>query len=400
MTRAKRTLTIVTIQGIELGMHKGLSVTLEHLLYGFAKYSKHNHVFIVANDSLRSHHGNIPVMTTETSTYSILGHVIFMLRAFIMMLRLHRKSKIDIVFARYPLSSLLTATLFRLLASRDTKIYYDIRSPWIEIMAERKRSQLFNWLKHPLYLAERFLFRFVHRFSYSNEKIQSHYSARIQFLRDKRCDLLVAEVDERFIKQVEEGPIRTLRDSYPFRIKLVTMSELVKMRELDFLIRATHYAKPMGIELHIIGGGPMQIHYEREIQHYRLNSVVFLMGRVPHSRVAQLLLGFDVGVCHLPTSFAFRFSSPVKIHEFAACGKPILATNVWGTRKLKEFYPFIWLYDNRETSYAEALRDLLRNFPTDTDLRAASLAYIQAFGTKRLVELYIDAFEEEAYQDV
>jgi glycosyltransferase involved in cell wall biosynthesis len=59
-----------------------------------------------------------------------------------------------------------------------------------------------------------------------------------------------------------------------------------------------------------------------------LNDTVTFVNTVPHEDVPALINNHDIGVLPFPRNDAWDTSSPLKLFEYLACGKPVVVTNI------------------------------------------------------------------------
>lgn len=78
----------------------------------------------------------------------------------------------------------------------------------------------------------------------------------------------------------------------------------------------------------ILGDGVAKPILQRLISDYQVNSVVRLIGVVPHNEIPYYLSVCDVGILPFPNLIWWRVSSPIKLMEYLAMGKPIIVTDI------------------------------------------------------------------------
>ena len=84
------------------------------------------------------------------------------------------------------------------------------------------------------------------------------------------------------------------------------------------------------IRLLIVGDGPIRPDVEKKIKGLNLSGRVFITGRIPHIRIADYVNLFDIAVSPKTTFYA----SPMKILEYMALGKAIVAPNTENIRDI------------------------------------------------------------------
>jgi glycosyltransferase involved in cell wall biosynthesis len=108
-------------------------------------------------------------------------------------------------------------------------------------------------------------------------------------------------------------------DLQPSSFILGFIGWLVEWHRLDFVIEALAAPEFSSVALVLIGEGPLQSALESQAR--SLGVRVHFPGPLPHSAIPSALRGMDA--CVVPHSNAFR--SPIKLFEFMAQERPVLA---------------------------------------------------------------------------
>ncbi len=125
--------------------------------------------------------------------------------------------------------------------------------------------------------------------------------------------------------------------------------------------------KDKDVQFVLLGEGQQFELCKRLVAAYHLEKHVLLPGRVPHSeipaytqRAAICLALFDQ---HYPLFKRFDyFYSPIKVHEYKACGKPIIASNIGNLKKIVQNGKNGFLVDEQNVEEIEhAIVMLLQN---------------------------------------
>ena len=82
-----------------------------------------------------------------------------------------------------------------------------------------------------------------------------------------------------------------------------------------------------GFDLVVVGDGPMRKALEKEAEELGLKDRVTFTGAVEYERVPEILKALDVAVAPYPEMADFYFS-PIKIFEYMAAGRPIVASRI------------------------------------------------------------------------
>ncbi|RME01226.1 MAG: glycosyltransferase family 1 protein [Calditrichaeota bacterium] len=74
-------------------------------------------------------------------------------------------------------------------------------------------------------------------------------------------------------------------------------------------------------------GGPLKPKLESYINTHQLSGRVCLTGHVPHDEVPKHIAAMDIVLAPYP-DLPFFYYSPVKVYEYMACGKPVVASEL------------------------------------------------------------------------
>jgi glycosyltransferase involved in cell wall biosynthesis len=101
-------------------------------------------------------------------------------------------------------------------------------------------------------------------------------------------------------------------------------------RQLDFLVNAVKYLRDQNIDarLLLIGTGPDVHRLKKKVKQLDLDDRVIFTGLIPYEAVPNYLRCIDICVSHLPSISSYRMSFPLKVLEYMAMGKPVLASRI------------------------------------------------------------------------
>ena len=114
----------------------------------------------------------------------------------------------------------------------------------------------------------------------------------------------------------------------------------------------------------LAGGSEEQIQeYKQLIQDKKANNVK-LLGYLPHNFLASLLQAADALVYPHLAGEAANFTSPMKLFDYIAAGKPIVATTIPPLAEFKSS-PLVagWCEPNNPQAFADSLRQVLATYP-------------------------------------
>ena len=138
------------------------------------------------------------------------------------------------------------------------------------------------------------------------------------------------------------------------------------LQDLDIIINSAKYViqKIPNVKFIIIGDhrDPQRSKsiWEKKIQEKNLDQNFIFLGRLPRDEIPKYILSADVCVDSFPDEPYYAAAHPIKLLEYGACGKPVVATNVEETSKIAIHGKFGFLADpSNFHEYAKYLTKLL-----------------------------------------
>ena len=172
-------------------------------------------------------------------------------------------------------------------------------------------------------------------------------------------------VDKNFISQ-KEKPLQSNLVTIGYIGMLETYGVdkgvLNSIKEIDKLSIETK------LNIEVIGGPEHKLNELRGfIETSRDDKNYSVKPSIPHNEVAKVLKNFDIGIVPYPNdSHMNKYASPMKIFEMAACGVPILASDIKSHKELEKFNLGIIYFRNGDFSdFSLRLQELI----LDEDLR-------------------------------
>jgi glycosyltransferase involved in cell wall biosynthesis len=104
---------------------------------------------------------------------------------------------------------------------------------------------------------------------------------------------------------------------------------------VDFLIEAAT-TLPNNVVFLLIGGSDQDIsEYKNIVKQYKVENKIFFIGRVPHKDLGRYLNVADAYVAPFPDTEHYRhYMSPIKLFEYIAMGKPVIASDLPSIREV------------------------------------------------------------------
>ena len=116
----------------------------------------------------------------------------------------------------------------------------------------------------------------------------------------------------------------------------------------------------------IIGSGPAESRVRQIVAESGLEARVRFAGFIPHEQVPEHVAAFDIAVAPYRKVELF-YNSPLKLHEYLAMGKPVIASRMGQSAELITNGENGFLY---EPNNAEEMLVFLRLLIQDADLRS------------------------------
>jgi glycosyltransferase involved in cell wall biosynthesis len=110
------------------------------------------------------------------------------------------------------------------------------------------------------------------------------------------------------------------------------------------------------LEFVIVGDGPERKELEAQARDAGVADQVKFLGRVPYEQIVDQLSSADVCICPLPDLLEWNVSSPLKVFEYLACAKPIIATPIDAHIDVLKEAPFVvWTGGYEPADFNEAI---------------------------------------------
>jgi len=352
------------VQNISLTEHLGLSTYLFNISKNICKFSDLE-LFVIVSKSKKNLpiiDGDVEIVQIDSNTYSIPDNLLFAKQAVHELIRINKNKPIDIIHCVYPFSSLIAATLFKR-RYPAVKLVYDIRSPWIDMSAERSimLKRIGRVYKSVTYCIEKILIDNADGYIFITEGLMNHYANKMRIV-DKPYSIVPSGVD---LKRFTAKSGKTIRARYGIRdddLLLGYVGGIAKIRNLDFVIRgfreALSYRKDL--KLMMVGDGDDLNSLKYMASRMGCSDRIIFTGKVNYDQIPAYISSFDFGLCHLPDKLIFRYSYPIKILEYLASGVPVLASNIWSHIEISKKLNGIIIYDDF-SSFVSLLRNIGRN---------------------------------------
>ena len=145
---------------------------------------------------------------------------------------------------------------------------------------------------------------------------------------------------------------------------VIYIGTMNKQRHLDVLIQAFSKVreKKENVKLLMVGDGTDKTNLERLVNALGIKDDVIFTAQVYFDEVPNFIAAADIGVATMPPLDFYKHSSPIKMFEYMALGKPVVANEEIPEQKevIEESGGGI-LVKFKEESFASGIMELLKN---------------------------------------
>jgi glycosyltransferase involved in cell wall biosynthesis len=323
----------VTLEDISL--HKGSST---HIREKVAAFRRRGHrVIVVAGfegnidlDDVR----NIGSIRKKGAGLSYFALAVVFMRLLFQVLKNSRDT--DLIYVREPVAAfatVLTRPIHRL------KIIHEVNSLDNEEIRMKGNTLAIRLAYRIVSALQHINAKFSDRIVVITERVKAYYHENYGVPENRIKVLGVTTDPEKFHPiphaddDADAGPLKLLRRNLgiPEEAFLVSfIGNLAHWQDFDLFFDAAEMviAKNPNVYFVITGEGSQKQWVEAAISQKRLEEKILLTGGVPHSRIALHINISDVCIA-LCKELASGYS-PMKLFEYFACGKPVVATRVGG----------------------------------------------------------------------
>jgi glycosyltransferase involved in cell wall biosynthesis len=222
----------------------------------------------------------------------------------------------------------------------------------------------------------------IHTLYNGSQKLASHEDLRHKMIMEgkiyRKINGVIA-ITEHLKRQIQDDfnpkcKIKVVRDAADPLEKpnadeklngIFYIGQLYPWKGVDILLKSMCLVNS-GEILNIVGG----LEYENDLENLKrlamllkIENKVNFIGNIPHKQVAEYIKKAKICVIPLPFSqIAAYYTSPMKMFEYLAAGKAIVASNLPSlTEVLKDGYNALLCKPDDPVTLADAINNLLRN---------------------------------------
>lgn len=259
---------------------------------------------------------------------------------------------------------LLFKRAFSLKNKYGFKLYLDIRT--LPVWSKRFRYLLeLYFFRHSLKIASKYfdgityITREMKRFLEENHSLPKHKS-----------EIWSSGVNTNIFK-----PLRVTKKNATFR--LMYHGDLEKKRNIDNVVKSLEMLKDYNIEFFILGSGEALNELKNLVRKLGLNNKIILHSPVSYKIVPEYINRADIGILPLPNWPGWNVSAPIKLFEYLACGKPVIATKISAHINILEGKNFVfWANSASPQDIASAIKEAYMKREYYTNLGSKARKFI------------------------
>mgnify|MGYP001562362931 FL=1 len=242
--------------------------------------------------------------------------------------------------------------------ARGCHLHMDVRTVPVEVHTLRDKIDRLLFWKLPL----KYLRKMPDSYSFITEPLKEAIEAEF---RDKYDDYVIwhSAVNVSLFETQVLNSDRGESDTDKF--VLFYHGTITPNRGIELVIKAISSLGPPArdnVVFRIVGRGAYVDHLRSLVSALGLGDKVRFEGYVPYDRIPEAIRDSDCCICPLPNRPEWNVSSPIKVFEYLACGKPIILTPIPAHRSILDNHNFvIWTEGDRIEDYAKAIDHVYRN---------------------------------------
>jgi len=222
--------------------------------------------------------------------------------------------KVDVIYINSK-NYFLLKKLSKIRKSHDFKLVFDIRTLPVDPSRLKKRISEVLFGKNLRLAAEKF-----DGLTYITDEMRRYCKTKYH-LPDHRSEVWSSGVNLDVFK-----PSNSPRKNDRFR--LLYHGVINRNRGIGNIVRALEKIEEKDIEVFLMGGGEGVQEVKELIHKFHLEDRVFFHPAVPHHEVPRYINEADAGILPFPLWPGWNVSSPIKLFEYLACGKPVIVTKI------------------------------------------------------------------------
>jgi glycosyltransferase involved in cell wall biosynthesis len=226
----------------------------------------------------------------------------------------------------------------------NLRLIYDIRTLPVE------KSMFRNWLNGILLKScTRFAAKYFDGMTYITDRMKQYCIDKYKLSPHKSAVWASGVNPELFC------PARMTSSSGPFTI--LYHGTIAKKRKIDNAVKALSFLKDIDVHLVLLGRGDGLEDLKNLVESLGIQNRVTFHKPVGFEEVPKLINSCDAGIIPLQNWDGWNVSSPIKLFEYLACGKPVIVTDIPAHRQVLGACDFaFWARESSPEDLADAIR--------------------------------------------
>lgn len=293
--------------------------------------SEHFDVYMIAlNPVTEEIAGRLKKVIVCPFQNNMLNYIFFPLWAFFQAYRLQQKGLMDVIITSYPNWMLIVGIPFKKMGIPWIADLLDDPYLWLEL---HKNTPGFLGVMGNIY--HRLLFKIIKKNLHAADGVICVGTGSLNIYRERyhinpACSIEVTNGAN--LAGIPKISVSLNISSH--KPVLLYVGHIRRLRGADILIKTLSLLKEKGIECELRLVGPIDYHeqewIDREIGKHNLKENICLLGAVPHQKVWEEIANATVCLYPFPSMPCLDHVSPIKVFEYMAMGKAVVASDLPG----------------------------------------------------------------------
>ncbi|MFW9829884.1 MAG: glycosyltransferase [Candidatus Thorarchaeota archaeon] len=349
----------------------------------------HNYVSIYESPSLRS-------LTGKNKFTTLVDLFLYSFFSLFVLMKIRFKERIDVIHY-YPESS-FTIFLYKCFYSNICYIL-DVRKPILVQAEEMESNRCIKQFIHIIYsILEKISISVSDLIVSITKGVKIYLEKRMKGykLKKKQIFTLPCSVDLSIFKISESDDNNLSKLKQEFKIKsdskiLLYLGSGSKVRDFDKILRIFDKLIRVGYDLTLLIIGDLDYKLKKYCEKLKISSYI-REKKVKHNNVPMYIRLADICLSYLPDLPTFKYSCPLKILEYMAMKKPVIATNIYAHKMLIKNKLTGILTECNEEDFMNAIKDLIKYPEKAKKLGENARAFIEKRYTLELIGSLYESF--------
>ena len=314
--------------------------------------------------------------------YPMLRSLSFSFALTLFLLRHFSSAQLDAVYIRRGIS--LIPTIFAKL-KKSILIYEVNDDPYAEDDVQSKgiRSRFERWLSIK---TDEIALSWCDVAFVITEQIGDKIIRRLPQIQPAKIHIVPSGTNTDLYRPMEKDQCRSLLHLEPSRTYIGFMGSLLEHQGVQVLIDAASrvvHSFPNACFV-VIGEGPLKNRWRQSASERTLQRHFLFTGEIEYNETPVWINAMDI--CTAPYMRTAGFRSPVKIFDYLACARPVIASRIPGTTDIFEGSGAVRLVEPEDKDeLAAAIKDILSNEETAREMGLKGRALVEGQYDRKLV---------------